>query len=38
MAKIDCAPAIWSDSRMWALGHFGDADLGDRRRSKDSYN
>ncbi len=37
MEKNRCAPPTLGESEAWALYHFGDADLGDQRRSKDSF-
>lgn len=36
MKQGACAPT--EEVSLWALSHFSDADLGDRRRSKDSFN
>lgn len=36
MEQLDCARSTCAEAQVWALGHFGGADLGDRRRSKDS--
>jgi hypothetical protein len=36
MEELDCAPDTCAEAQTWALGHFGGADLGDQRRSKDS--
>lgn len=37
MAKGRCALAACDAAQAWALGHFGNADLGDQRRSKDWF-
>jgi hypothetical protein len=36
MKKDWCAPPTLGEPEAWALYHFGGADLGDQRRSKDS--